>query len=347
MVRQIIMTICGTDWSNVLRELERWLGRRNFRLLIGLLIATGLASLILQIAAPDASWSLSLQTALVLIFVGSVVYIVGRRMSPETRRRMLIVTLPAMGAVGLGLIVPSLLRLFLGAALGWLLTAQILMRNTEKREYKLAIRAMRQKDYEKAIEMMSHLIKQEPEVPEHYQFRAQLYRLNRELKRARRDYEKIVALTPETGVGQNGLAELYLQMGDLAAAREWGQKAYERAPEDWVALYNLGMVAERQHDDSAAIDFLRRALEMTLPDGRYRLLTKLWLARAYFRQGSDEQAEDTLRELKKEKAGLHDWKIIMESDEAAATIRELLAVDVEQAEALINGKALSDVFAAA
>lgn len=331
----------------MLRELERWLGRRNFRLLVGLLVATGLTSLILQIAFPVESWSLMLQTGLVLIFVGGAVWLVGSRVSSETRRRMLITVLPAMGAVALGLIIPDMLRLFLGAALGWLLTAQLLMRNTEKREYKLAIRAMRQKDYAKAIETMSHLIKQEARVPEHYQFRAQLYRLNNDLKRARRDYEKIVELAPETGIGQNGLAELSLQMGDLEAARHWGQQAYERAPDDWVSLYNLGMVAERQHDDSAAITYLTRALEMKLPDSRYRLLTKFWLTRAYFRQGNMEKMQESLRDLQKEKAGLRDWKIIMESDEAAATIRQLLAGDIQQAEALINGDSYTHVFAAA
>ncbi len=329
----------------MLRELERWLGKRNLRLLFGLLVVTGAASLILQVAFPGESWSLQLQTALVLIFVGGTAYLVSQRMSPETRQRMLMTLLPAMGAVILGLIIPSLLRLLLGAALGWLLTAQLLMRNTEKREYKLAVKAMRKQDYPKAIEMMSHLIKTEPNTAEHYQFRAQLYRLNQDLKRARKDYEKVVQLAPDSGVGQNGLSEIALQMGDLDSARTWGEQAYAQVKADWVALYNLGMVADRQQDSAAAIEYLTQALAMKLPDSRHRLLTKFWLARAYFRQGNQAKMTETLEDLKREKSGLRDWKIILESDEAAATVKDLLAEDIRQAEALMQGR--TNGFAAA
>lgn len=331
----------------MLRELEHWLGKQNLRILIFLLAFTGFASLILQAAFPDESWSLSLQTVLVLIFVIASAFIVGQRMSPPTRRRMLITLLPAIGAVVLGLLIPSLLRLFLGAAFGWLLTAQLVMRNTEKREYKLAVKAMRNKEYPMAIDMMSHLIKQEPNAPEHYNFRAQLHRLNQDIKRARKDYEKVVQLAPESGIGQNGLAEIALQTGDLDAARQWGQQAYERVPNDWVALYNLGMVAERQQDNQAALDYLTRALEMKLPDSRHRLLTKFWLARVYYRQGDLEKVAKTVEQLKREKSGLRDWKIILESDEAAVTVKNLLAEDIRQAESLMNGEMLSHVFAPA
>lgn len=326
-----------------MRAIQTWLGQQRTRWLIALLVVTGLASTVLQFAAGDEDWVTSVQTGLLLVFLVGAFAIVSGRMTPESRKRLAFTVLPALGAVGLGIILPDLFRLFLGIALGWLIAAQLLLRPTENREYKNAIKAMRRKDYREAIEQMGHLIKREPKVGDHYAFRAQLYRLNGNSRRAQVDYEKVIQLDPESSVGANGLAEVYLQRGELESAREWGEKAYHAAPQEWVAVYNLGMIAERQHDHAAAVRYLNEALALKMPDSRHRLLTYLWLARTHFRQDDLETANAMVDKLRKEKQGLNQWKVIFESDEAAS-LRNLLQPDIRAASALFAGKSLSYAF---
>lgn len=330
----------------MIRSVRDWLGVGRFRLLVGLLVITGIASLILQAAFPDESWSLGAQTALVLVFLLSAFTIVGGVLAPETRNRLAFIVLPALAAAALGVMLIDWLVLFLGAAVGWLIAAQLLLRNPEKREYKLAIRALRKSDYPQAIAHMNALIAKEPKVPQHYGFRAQLHRLNDDLRRAARDYEKVIALDPDSSVGANGMAEVCLQKGDLKEARRWGELAYQKAPNEWVAVYNLGMIAERQKDDEAAMEYLHQALALHIPDSRHRLLTYLWLARICQRTGKTDEAEQMVKQLRKEKKGLREWETILESQEAAS-LRLLLQQDVRSAKSLAEGQPLEEALGAA
>jgi tetratricopeptide (TPR) repeat protein len=315
--------------------------------LIALLGVTGFMSLILQAFFRDESWSLAGQTLLFLGFVGGTAFIISGVLSPDDRQRLMFTLTPSLGAVVLGLIIPGMLRLFLGIAVGWLFGAQFLLRNRgSQREYKMAIRAMRQGKYDQAIEHITSLIKSEPNTAGHFGFRAQLHRLNGDLKRAESDYRRMMKLEPASGVAPNGLAEIYLQKEDFAEARRWAEVAYEKAPTEWVAMYNLGMIAERQQDDAVAVKYLNEALAVKMPDSRHRLLTYLWLARIYHRQGHQEQAEKMLEGLRREKKGLHEWEIILESQEASS-LRGLLQDDVRLAGALMVGKSLAEVFDAA
>ena len=327
----------------MLREVSLWLGEGRVRALLVLLGVTGLASVLLQVGAPDQPWSLSAQTGLVLVFLLGAVYIIAGRLTPVARRSMLIRVLPALGALALGAIIPNLLPLFLGAGFGWLLVSQFALRDTEQREYKLAIKAMRHQDYKAAIEQMNTLIDRDPKDARHYAFRAQLFRLKKDLRRAHYDYQQVIALAPETGVGQNGLAELFLQEDNLPEARKWGEAAYAQAPQDWVALYNLGMIAERQQDHTASAEYLQTALDLGLPDSRHRLLTKLWLTKSLYRLGKQVEAQQIATQMKREKSGLSEWKTILGSDEADS-VRHLLQEDIRQAEILLLGEPLNKVF---
>jgi predicted Zn-dependent protease len=328
------------------RDFERWLGVQRTRTLIGLLVFTGLSSLVLRAAFPDESWSTSVQTLLVLVFAAGAVWLISGRLASDTRRRLLFAALPAMGAVLLGVLLPGLLQLFLGAALGWLIVAPLLMRSNEKREYKQAIKSMRRRDYDAAINIMNGLIKAEPKDANHYAFRAQLHRFNNNPNRARQDYQKIVKLAPESGIGQNGLSEIALQEGNLEEAAQWGREALTHRPDDWVAAYNLGLIADRQQDAEQAIFILSQALDTHVPDSRHRLLIQLWLARNHFRLGEHDKAEAALHQLRREKNGLREWKTILDSEEAAVTVRGMLREDIQQADALIrHEEKLTDVFA--
>lgn len=326
-----------------MKALRNWLGTERTRALIGLLIATGIGSTILQSAFPDASWLGRVQTALVLAFLGGTVIIVGSAMEPTNRNRLYFRGLPAVGVLALSIILPNFLPLFMGIALGWVLVAGVLLRNNEQREYKLAVKALRKNDYKAGIHQMSDLIQREPNIAQHYGFRAQLYRLDNQPSRAQADYEKVVALDPDSALGANGLAELFLQQDQLEDALHWAETAYKKAKDDWVAVYNLGMILERRGENKRAAKLLNEALALKIPDSRHRLLTRLWLARIYYRQGKHDDADDMIRVMHKEQKGLKEWRIILESDEATS-LRQLLQDDVRQAEKLMNDATMESVF---
>jgi tetratricopeptide (TPR) repeat protein len=243
-------------------------------------------------------------------------------------------------------LVTPLSRLFFGIAVGWLVVSQILLRNPEKRQYKLAVKALRKNKYGEAIEQMNELIAQEPDAPEHYAFRAQLHRLHGDLAQAEADYRQTIQLLPQSPLGPNGLSEVYLQRGDLTQARQWADQAYQLAPKEWVVVYNLGMLAERQGEDKPALKYLRQALDLGIPESRHRLMAQLWIARICHRGGKKMDAEIALVALRKERKGMHEWKVTLESAESQP-LRAVFQQDVRLAQALMEGRSLSDVFTTA
>ena len=330
-----------------MNTLKNWLGPGRAWTLIGLLALTGGASLVLQLALPDESWSTSAQTGLVVLFLGAALVLISGVLPQNIRQRVYLTAIPALAALALAVILPGLLLLFLGLAVGWLIGAQFLLReNANDRDYKRAVKAMRKQDYDTAVDYMNALIQREPDAPNHVSFRAQLHRLRGDLRRAQSDYERVMKLMPESAVGPNGLAELHLQRGDLDEARRWAEDAYQKAPEDWIAVYNLGMIEERQGDDEAAIRHLNEALALKMDGGRHRVLAKLWLAKIHHRRGESDQSEALADDLRDEKRGLKEWETILESDEAAS-LRDTLGDDIRMAQAIAKGESLSDVFDAA
>jgi len=129
---------------------------------------------------------------------------------------------------------------------------------------------------------------------------------------------------------------VYLQDGEFETALGYAQKAYELEPDDWVAPYNLGMLEDRLNRAPDAIPHLNKALSIGIPDSRHRLLTDLWLARAYVRLEDQANAAQALAALKHERTGLNDWHLIFESDQAAV-LKAVLQGDVALAEQLIDG----------
>lgn len=328
---------------NSLRRIRRviqWLGPARAQGLFVLLAVTGLLSLVLNAINSTSKttppWIIPVQTALLLVFAVGAFGIVLSRLHPNDRRRALIIVVPALIALVLTLLFPTLWLLFLPAGFGWIFVAYIASQSRVRREYQAAIKHLRQDEYDEAIEVMSALIKSEPDVADHRRFRAELYRLAGKGYRARADYEKVIQLTPESGVGYNGLAEVYLQDGEYEKALSYAQKAYELEPDDWVAPYNLGMLEDRLNDAPNAIPHLTQALALGIPDSRHRLLTHLWLARAHIRLEDEANAETELSALKREQTGLNEWHIIFESEQAAV-LKAVLECDVELAGQLIEG----------
>lgn len=323
---------------NWIRNFRAWLGETRFWALTGMLLVTGLASFVLQFIGTENA--VASQNALVAAFIVGAIFIVGSRMDIEQRGRWSAVLIPSFGLVFLGVVFfPQYLLIFMGGAFGWAIVGLMLFGNQgSSMKYREAIKAMRDNDYKKAIDVMDTLIKTEADDPEHYRFRAELLRLWGKLGRARRDYQTMLEKSnddADLAVAYNGLAEVDLQAGKYQEALESANKAYELAPDEWVAAYNLGMIADRLADNTLALDSLQKALDAKMPDSRHRMLVHLWQARAYARQNNHDAAQAAIEDLKSEKKGLQEWQKIL-PDEQAKVLREVLEADVTLAEKLIN-----------
>jgi Tfp pilus assembly protein PilF len=330
--------------TKAIRRITNWLGPARARIIFVLLAVTGLGSLMLNAVGTNLPWVAPVQSGLLVAFLFGTAVTVLTRYSADERRQVGLAVIPALVAVSLGLMFPSLLLFFAPVGIGWLLIALISMRGRVRREYQAAIKHMRNGQYNEAIKVMSDLIKEEPENPEHRRFRAELYRLSGKIRKARADYEKVIELTPDSGVGYNGLAEVYLQDGEFQSALGYAKQALALEPDQWVAPYNLGMIEDRLDLWPDAIEHLQRALQVGVPDSRHRLLIHLWLARSYYRLGQTAEAEAEIRKLKREQGGLQEWKTIFESEEAAV-LRDVLLDDVLLAEKLAEGETSLDALA--
>lgn len=330
----------------MLKRIQRvidWLGPTRTRVIFVLLAVTGLLSLMLNavnIKDHPAAWVPPVQSALLVAFLVGAAIAVVSRFGPDTRRQAALIVGPALVAISLGILFPSLILFFVPVGLGWMVIAPVAMRGRVSKEYQTAIKHMRKSEYPQAIKVISALIDREPDKSEHYRFRAELYRLSGKIKRARTDYQRVIDLEPESGVGYNGLAEVYLQDGEYAEALPFARQALEREPDSWITLYNLGMIEDRLKIWADAVKHLNSALEVGVPDSRHRLLTHLWLARSHFAQNQRAEAEREIEKLRRERGGLREWKEIFESEQAAV-LRNVLLEDVELAEKLAdNGTAL-------
>ncbi len=322
----------------MVKKFQIFMGPRNFKIFMALLAITGLLSLILNVIANQYDWVTSAQTMLVFIFLIGAGYLVLSRLPSEERKRWLGVIVPAVLAIIIGSVLfPEITGLFVGAGTGWIMVGLFLFNSFgAPQDYKRAIKAMRKQQYDVAAETMTELIKQEPDQLEHYRFRAELFRLWGKLKMARKDYLKMIELDPQSAIGYNGLAEVELQARNYAKALTAAQKAHELAPDEWVAIYNLGMIEDRMEHSESALEHLNQAIELKIPDSRHRLLVELYRVRAYMRLGNEALAQKAFDSMKREKSGLEEWQVIMSADEAKA-LRDVLQDDIDLARQLMDG----------
>lgn len=329
----------------MLQRLHLFLGPTQTRRLFLLLAFTGLANLILNAFVDELPWARDGQTALVLVFLIGTTGLIVARLSPQERARWIAILAPAIGALIIGVVVaPDQLLVALGLALGWIVAGMFLFRSRGPMEYREAVKHLHKGRYDEAIQILDRLIKQEPEKADHYHFRAEVFRVWGKLDRSRRDYQHLTQLVPESAVAFNGLAEVELQAARYDPARDAAIRALERAPDDWVAHYNLGMIEDRLGASEAAIDHLDRALELRISDARHLLLAWLFLVRAYARLGDFEAARSGVARLRKLRGGLNEWQVLLQNDQAE-TLRAMLEEDVQTAQALVDGDLEVEAFA--
>ncbi len=302
-----------------------------------LLIAlTGTISLVLQAVEPGTGWVVPVQNGLMLLALVGAVAIPASRLDPIDRQPLLVAVVPLLLGLALGLFLPQFMFWFLGAGVGWLIVSLVILRRNVRREYQQAIRHLRKDEYDEAIEIITRLIKVEPNDTRHYRFRADLYRLKGQPAQALKDYGRIIKLEPDSSVGYNGLAEIHLQQGEYEAALEAAQQAYAREPEQWAMPYNLGMIEDRLGLAAEARQHLQEALAARPADSRHRLLIRLWLARAALRLDDPAGAQAQIEALRREQRGLQEWDTIFASEQSRS-LRAVLADDIMLARALFEG----------
>lgn len=326
----------------MLNQLVRWLGPRRARMVIALVVGAGLTSLLLQVTFRDAAWLLSGQLGVIWLLFGGLAVVLGSRLPRQGQRRLWLALGPGLLLLGLGVLVPDWVLFFGGAGLGWMVAAQLVLRNRVRMEYQAAIRHLRRSEYDQAVAIMDTLVQAEPDRPEHRRFRAELHRLAGDSRKAIVDYERVVALDPQATAGYTGLAEVYVQQGDYDRARDYALAACERDPSGWMVAYNLGLIEDRRGASEAVVEHVRRALAAGIPHSRYRLLARLWLARAYHRQGQPDAAREQVDQIRRQAAGLREWDVVFASEQASA-LRGMLEADVQLARQLVDGHTSLDV----
>lgn len=326
----------------MLRRLWSWLGAERAWALAILLVGMLGGIVAAQVLVDDANLRLSVQLAFVWVFVAALGLALSSRVTGPVRQRLWLTLGPGLILLAIGILLPPLALFFGGGGLGWMVAAQFVLRGSVRMEYQSAIKYMRAGNYDQAIEVMDRLIRAEPNAAEHYRFRAELFRLGGKPDKAIKDYRRVTRLAPDALAGYAGLAETALSQGDLGTAQMYALQALERDSGGWMAAYNLGMIADRRGEAGAAVDYLARALDARIPQSRYRLMARLWLARNYVRLGRRDDAQREVERIRKESAGLREWEAIMQSEEAAS-LRDLLAEDVALARELLESPAALDL----
>lgn len=321
----------------MIRRIQIFLGPTYSRLLVAWVAITGLLSLVLNVFVNQYTWVRPVQSLIVVIFLLGLVGIFFIRLSSEERGHWAAVLVPALVAVVIGLMItPQLSLLFMGLAIGWIIAMLLITRNRMPVEYREAVKLLRKNEYAEAVKVMDKVILADPNHAYHYKFRAEIYRLWGKLKQAARDYQKMTQLEPESPVGFNGLAEVYLQNHEYDLAEEAAAKAQKLAPDDWVTYYNLGMIEDRLKQSEAVVEHLQKALALKVPDTRHHLLIDFYLLRAYGRLGRMTEADKTLAALKKQTTGLEEWQTILKDDQAA-TLRQVIGDDLQTVYELLDG----------
>jgi lipopolysaccharide biosynthesis regulator YciM len=298
---------------------------------------TGLLSLVLNVIVNQYAWVRPVQSLIVIVFLLGLVVIFFIRLSAEERGHWAGVLVPAIVSVIIGLMLaPQLALLFMGLAVGWIIAMLLITRNRMPLEYRQAVKFLRKSQYDEAVKVMDKVIQADPKHAYHYKFRAEINRLWGKLKQATRDYQKMTDLMPDSPIGFNGLAEVYLQNHEYDLAKKAAITAQQLAPDDWVTYYNLGMIEDRLKQSEDVVQHLEKAIALKVPDIRHRLLIDFYLLRAYGRLGRTAEADKALTALKKQSTGLEEWQTILK-DEQAATLRDVIGDDLQTVYELLDG----------
>ncbi len=144
-------------------------------------------------------------------------------------------------------------------------------------------------DAERAEDVLQDWLNQHPNDSRVRKELAQLSLLRGDEVAAIREYERIVATTPDDFEALNNLAYLYHRGGD-ARARDLASRAYELAPENPDIMDTYGWILAESGALERAIKILRATVEKSPATPEYRL----HLAEALLEFGKNAEARDVL-----------------------------------------------------
>jgi tetratricopeptide (TPR) repeat protein len=138
--------------------------------------------------------------------------------------------------------------------------------------------------YERAIEAR-------PDSAKLYHFLAVLYELDGRADMARKNYEEAVERDPSLAQAKNNLAYMLAESGeDLDRALDLAQEAKALLPEDSNTADTLGWVLYKRGVPSAAVGYLKEAVDATDPDDANLGIIRYHLALAYEADGQSQKA---------------------------------------------------------
>ena len=157
--------------------------------------------------------------------------------------------------------------------------------------------------YQKAVE-------QQPENAGAHHFLGVLYEVTGQTAKAREQYEKALEYDPTLGESKNNLAYLMAEAGqDLDRALKLAQEAKAAMPDSANAADTLGWVLYKRGVASAAVGYLREAVQVARPDDPAIGEIRNHLSLAYEATGDIDKAIETLElaldDLERLRAGKH------------------------------------------
>jgi tetratricopeptide (TPR) repeat protein len=145
------------------------------------------------------------------------------------------------------------------------------------------------------VALYEDAVKARPESAPAHHFLGVLYEMTGKVDDARAQYELALQYDPSLGESKNNLAYLMAEAGDdLDRALELAQEAKAAMPESANAADTLGWVLYKRGVSSAAVGYLRDAVQLADPDEPALGEIRLHLSLAYEASGDKGKAIETL-----------------------------------------------------
>jgi tetratricopeptide (TPR) repeat protein len=151
---------------------------------------------------------------------------------------------------------------------------------------------------DETIETYERAVEARPDSAKLYHFLAVLYDLDGRSDMAMKNYEAAIERDPDLAQTKNNLAYMLAESGqNLDRALDLAQEAKAQLPEDANAADTLGWVLYKRGVYSAAVGYLKEAVDLSEPDDANLGIIRHHLALAYEGDGQKERAIAVLEQV--------------------------------------------------
>lgn len=165
--------------------------------------------------------------------------------------------------------------------------------NSRQASVFLTLIALREKNYDKALEGSDLVIKQMPENPTGYNFKGTAYMRSDKPLEARRLFNKALELKPEYHPARMNLALLEQKVGDLGAARKIYNDVLARNKNYVAAWVALAKISVREKDVKGGISSMDKAIAIAPK----RIDLRVKLSELYLTEKDMDKANATARQI--------------------------------------------------